>query len=1128
MTVLEQDTFTRANQSGWGTASNGDTWATNIGSPTLSIASNEGHATGISAQALLQLGSTTSADAEVLVRVQTSSTSSTRMGAALRVSTNNGYIGRLSASGNNLVIGKIISGTETDLSTTSFTTSISTFYWIRYRIVGTSHFLKAWAAGSAEPAAWTVNGFTDSSITSAGGVGVTINASSTAVTWDFDSFYAVDYPFQDTLTVSDTPSPTVVSVPTESNTTSEVNAATINQNNVTYTTVANDTFNRANQSGWGTASDGTTWGGGTLTYAISSNTGTITGTAGNNYANVLDSELSTAESGFLTFQFTNTNNLKVGVLLRWVDTNNHYFCYADFNAQNITIAKNVSGAFTSLTATSFTMSSATNYDIEFRIIGSNLFAKIWQDGTAIPTSWTLSTTDSSFANTGKVGIFAYSNNSGTITVDNFFVNSYSNGDFLTLTEINNPTVIDLNTDSLTTSDTNAETVIFIPTDQLTTTEVNAATLANTITDILTVVDATKSTVVGLTTDAVTSTETFLNTVIGLITEVSNAADALNSTLGFAATDSLVSSDSLVGMSFFLATLVDVTLNVTDSLLATVIGLNTDQTTNTEIYSSLVAVAFVDILTFANMILTNVYLTDVALNPIDVTTQALSTVTTDTSTITDSLSFALATVMVFIESLTLVELYLINTNTFDFINDVPLDTSTITVVFVPSADLVGVSSDSLVQAFTWLLGDTLVSSDTLTATILALSTDMLIALDQFATSLAFALIDTNATTDTSTVNPQFLGSDSLATSETTTTSLAYASGDTVVLAEIFIGTILPTVTDVLTETENVIYALAVQSLDQVGVNEGITNVLSFASLDSNTIQEQILSTIGLLSTDQLALQDAMVAALVTALPDQNTINDILNVIVIALAVDATTVTDLLSATLANTFTGWTDILTLQEASVSTVIGLQLDNNNTTEILSYNLQFVPTDQLNELEVLSVILSTSLQDTSQLVDSGLFGIITLTTEILVSTESVLWTSILLGLDTILTAVETASYGLLNATTDQSSVLDQLAATIIPVLAADSVTITEIVLYGVIAVPLEQLVIQDSVIFALAWGTVDIPLTITDLLTGLGYAFVDIPLIVSDTLTFTQLIYRLAYARIRSGTANTPIRVGKTVIAS
>lgn len=200
--TLDGDTFTRANNaSNWGTASGGSTWASTLGTPTLSISSNEGHATNITAQAAMQLGSTTSINAEGLVRVRTSSTASSRMGITLRqTATNTFYHGRLSSNANNLTIGKVIAGTNTDLFTTAFTCNITTYYWIRFRAIGTHLAVKAWADGSGEPGTWTLSG-TDSSITTAGGFGLTINTGTSSVTWDFDSFTVNDGTLTDTLQV---------------------------------------------------------------------------------------------------------------------------------------------------------------------------------------------------------------------------------------------------------------------------------------------------------------------------------------------------------------------------------------------------------------------------------------------------------------------------------------------------------------------------------------------------------------------------------------------------------------------------------------------------------------------------------------------------------------------------------------------------------------------------------------------------------------------------------------------------------------------------------------------------------------------------------------------------------------
>src|SRR5581483_5989523 len=190
--VLDSDTFSRANQSGWGTGSGGSTWAANVGTPTLSIASNEGHITGLTSQAMMQLGSGTSANAEGLVRVKASSTNSTRMGIALRATaTNTFYHGRLSTSANNLIIAKVVSGTNTDLFTVAFTVTAGTFYWIRFKIVSNNLYCRAWADGGAEPSSWSLTG-TDSSIAGAGGWGLTVNTGNSATTWDFDSFTVND------------------------------------------------------------------------------------------------------------------------------------------------------------------------------------------------------------------------------------------------------------------------------------------------------------------------------------------------------------------------------------------------------------------------------------------------------------------------------------------------------------------------------------------------------------------------------------------------------------------------------------------------------------------------------------------------------------------------------------------------------------------------------------------------------------------------------------------------------------------------------------------------------------------------------------------------------------------------
>lgn len=194
MAQLAQDTFTRANQSGFGTSSDGNTWSTASGSSVQSIASNEGHCTTCNSATFVKLGSGTSANAEGLVRLRASDTNATSSGIVLRATgSTTFYRARLSANSSSVGIAliKVISGTSTNLFTASFTQTASTYYWLRFRCVGTSLFAKVWADGNAEPGSWTISG-TDSSISSAGNYGIHTNSNSTSTTWDFDNFTVTD------------------------------------------------------------------------------------------------------------------------------------------------------------------------------------------------------------------------------------------------------------------------------------------------------------------------------------------------------------------------------------------------------------------------------------------------------------------------------------------------------------------------------------------------------------------------------------------------------------------------------------------------------------------------------------------------------------------------------------------------------------------------------------------------------------------------------------------------------------------------------------------------------------------------------------------------------------------------
>src|SRR5579884_1547713 len=210
MSVLAADTFQRANQSGgWGTASGGGTWTLLTGSPTLSISSNEGVATGLAANVFtLYLGST-SKDAEALIRLSNSDFSNNDTGIYLRLQdTNNFYVCFLGTG--SFYIDKKVAGTYTSgIVTSSATTANNTFYWIRFRIQGSLLLARFWQDGTAEPNTWQLT-VTDTGLAAAGHVGIGGYQQNSTDTVSFDHFYAVDYPWLETLTATDSLSPTEV------------------------------------------------------------------------------------------------------------------------------------------------------------------------------------------------------------------------------------------------------------------------------------------------------------------------------------------------------------------------------------------------------------------------------------------------------------------------------------------------------------------------------------------------------------------------------------------------------------------------------------------------------------------------------------------------------------------------------------------------------------------------------------------------------------------------------------------------------------------------------------------------------------------------------------------------------
>jgi len=178
-----------------------------------------------------------------------------------------------------------------------------------------------------------------------------------------------------------------------------------------------DTFQRANQSLWGTASDGQTWGGDANSqsaFSISGNAGLVSNTGSTSYSAVLGPTAANAEV-YATGSLSSFSNGNFGDVLRWTDGNNWYKAYID--GAHLFIQKKVSGVATVLASVPFTATAGTAYTIHFRVVGSTLTANVWAASSAEPSGWMVTASDSTLTS-GYCGM-RFLTQSGTATVTSF-------------------------------------------------------------------------------------------------------------------------------------------------------------------------------------------------------------------------------------------------------------------------------------------------------------------------------------------------------------------------------------------------------------------------------------------------------------------------------------------------------------------------------------------------------------------------------------------------------------------------------------------------------------------------------------------------------------------------------------
>ena len=432
-TVLGSDTFHRANQSLWGTATDGQTWGGDANTQTVfSISGNAGVVSNTGSTSYSAVLGPSTSDAEVYATGSMSAFSSSNFGDVLRWTNGNNWY-KAFIDGASLIIQKRVNGNTTILASVPFTATAGTSYTSHVRVVGTTLTANVWAVSGTEPGGWMATA-TDSSLTS-GFAGMRFLTQSGTAT--ITSFLA------NNLSASGSPTPTPTSIPSPGPTTTPTAGPTSTPTTgptstptsgptstpttgptpspTPGTVLGSDTFQRPNQPLWGTATDGQTWGGDANTqtiFSIVGNAGVVSNTGSNSYSAVLGPQ-ATNEEAYATGSISTFNNSNFGVVLRWTNGNNWYKAYID--GQHLIIQKKVNGVTTILASVPFAATAGTAYTIHFRVVGTTLTANAWAASGSEPGGWMVTATDSSLT-AGYCGM-RFLTQGGSATITSFLAKS---------------------------------------------------------------------------------------------------------------------------------------------------------------------------------------------------------------------------------------------------------------------------------------------------------------------------------------------------------------------------------------------------------------------------------------------------------------------------------------------------------------------------------------------------------------------------------------------------------------------------------------------------------------------------------------------------------------------------------
>lgn len=184
-------------------------------------------------------------------------------------------------------------------------------------------------------------------------------------------------------------------------------------------TLAHDTFQRADQSLWGTAVDGRAWesdANNSAIFSIAGGMGQIAHGQGTFNAILGPTKDNTDVLASITTSRFGAGLVNMGVVVRWQDTNNWYKALID--GTHLSVIKHINGIGKQLATVPFQARGGVSYTLRFRTLGATLFAKVWPTATPEPTTWMIITSDTSLA-TGQGGIRIVVQNDVVVRVSTF-------------------------------------------------------------------------------------------------------------------------------------------------------------------------------------------------------------------------------------------------------------------------------------------------------------------------------------------------------------------------------------------------------------------------------------------------------------------------------------------------------------------------------------------------------------------------------------------------------------------------------------------------------------------------------------------------------------------------------------